>query len=449
MSGARKYAGLPDLDHAPDIYETPDLTDDTSTHPTSTAFRSESTDSSCHDPFDEDVNGIDRHRINQDEARIHFIPSGERGITPSSRISGKRKSYKDSNIRRGKDGQGILNGLEISSGEDEESLERKLARLRREVAEVKGEFEKQKSEVERAEDVRAQEEALDIDSLSLVLNGLDRPTAKGGKSAARRLMQNLRFPSPSTKPVVNGASHDPTKSQGDDSSFTVMYGPTTQVDHNIPKIADFDARLSLLEAILGIDAIPLPTQDRPPSKALLPTLDVLDKQITTLSSSTETSIDNIRGRVKELAQEAESLERRRNQAKRTLENLPPANIRPSAPTNSEVKDADLADDEAQDSKINAIYGTLNTIESLAPLLPSVLDRLRSLRLLHADAAAASQSLANLEGRQADMKQELQDWREGLERVEKAMQQGEEAMKANTEVVEGWVKELEERTKKLT
>ena len=33
MSSSRKYAGLPDLDIAPDIYETPELTDDASTRP--------------------------------------------------------------------------------------------------------------------------------------------------------------------------------------------------------------------------------------------------------------------------------------------------------------------------------------------------------------------------------------------------------------------------------
>ena len=78
----------------------------------------------------------------------------------------------------------------------------------------------------------------------------------------------------------------------------------------------------------------------------------------------------------------------------------------------------------------------------------MLDRLRSLRSLHADAATASQTLARLEARQEETKQELQGWREGLEKVETAMKQGEKTVKGNTESVETWVKELEERIRKL-
>ncbi|KAJ3579293.1 hypothetical protein NPX13_g1276 [Xylaria arbuscula] len=40
MAVNRKYADLPDLDSAPDIYETPELTDDNSTIPVGTLFAS-------------------------------------------------------------------------------------------------------------------------------------------------------------------------------------------------------------------------------------------------------------------------------------------------------------------------------------------------------------------------------------------------------------------------
>ena len=452
-------------DPAPDIYETPDLTDDTSTHPVSSSYglsfqdaycfktsidvRSPSPAASFHDTLDEDINGIDRHRINQDEARNYFLPSGERDVTFPSRISGKRKSYRFSNRRRRKDGQDIINGVELSSDEDEESIDRKLARLRREVAEVKEEFGRKEADSKRIVGAEVKEDVSEIDGLSLVLEGLGSSTANGGKTAASRLVKHLTSTQKAKESSADGATPAPTTSQLEESDFAISSTPPYQVDRDLSGIADFDARLSLLEAALGIEAIPLPTQGQSPRKAMLPTLDALDKQITTLSSSTETSLDKIKGRVRELSQEAESLELKRSQDKRAQEGLRPENIRPGTPgANDQGKDADLAENAEQILKLNALYGTLHTIESLAPLLPSVLDRLRSLRSLHADAATASQSLADLERRQADMKQELQGWREGLERVERMMGEGEEAMKGNTLVVEEWVQELENRLKRL-
>ena len=109
---------------------------------------------------------------------------------------------------------------------------------------------------------------------------------------------------------------------------------------------------------------------------------------------------------------------------------------PSAPNASQV------------AKINALYGTLPTIEGLSPLLPSLLDRLRSLRAIHADAATASEGLERVERRQTEMADDIKRWKEGLEKVEKAMKQGETVMGGNMKVVEGWVKELEQKMGKL-
>ncbi|TKA54220.1 hypothetical protein B0A49_10375, partial [Cryomyces minteri] len=100
------------------------------------------------------------------------------------------------------------------------------------------------------------------------------------------------------------------------------------------------------------------------------------------------------------------------------------------------------------AKINALYGTLSTIESLSPLLPSVIDRLRALRALHASAATASETLDAVEKRQDDMATEIGRWSEGLQKVETTMKRGEEAMAGNLSTVEGWVRDLETRMKRF-
>ena len=87
-------------------------------------------------------------------------------------------------------------------------------------------------------------------------------------------------------------------------------------------------------------------------------------------------------------------------------------------------------------------------QALAPLLPPLLDRLRSLRAVHADAASAADALDRLERGQADMAAEIAQWREGLDRVERAVERGEKSMAGNRDVVEGWVRELEDRIARL-
>ena len=348
---------------------------------------------------------------------------------------------------------GIINGLELSSDEEDESLERKLARLRREVAEVKDEFERREKKPQDAAAKEKDNETGSLDALSQVLESVGPITADGENGAAKRLTKRLTS---AIKPNGVAAKDLPASSpqqDGASSTYTVTYAPKYQEEHTLSKVSDFESRLTLIEAALGIDAIPLPTQDRSAAKAVIPTLDMLDKQFNTLSTTTDTSLDVIRRRVQQLTHDTEKLEQARKSAKAAHEALRQEALSPTAKgvrsstVNTAARLPEIEDPEVT-SKINALYGTLNTIESLAPLLPSVLDRLRSLRTLHADAATASQMLSKVESRQEAMKEELEGWRQGLEKVEKAMEQGEQTMKANTEMVEGWVKELEERISKL-
>ena len=373
----------------------------------------------------------------------------------SSRISSKRKSYRSSSRKRRKDGSklnGIINGVEVPSDEEYESLERRLARLRREVAEVKDEFERRGKPQDDAAKEK-EDEVSSLDALSRVLERVGPATIESEKGAANRLTQRLTSVAKLNAVVADEKSPEPIPQDGTSSTYTVVYAPTYQEDHTLSKVSDFESRLTLIEAALGIDGIPLPTQDRSAAKAVIPSLDMLDKQINTLTTSTDSSLDTISRRVRQLIHDTEKLEHARKSAKAAYEALRQETLSPTgkavrSPNSTAPANFPELEDPETTSKINALYGTLSTIESLAPLLPSVLDRLRSLRTLHADAATSSQLLSKIESRQEAMNDELQGWRQGLEKVEKAMEQGEQTMKANTETVEGWVRELEERLRKL-
>lgn len=345
----------------------------------------------------------------------------------SDRLNSKRKSYKASSRRHRMLEDGTEEYGELSDEDDGSNLERKLARLRREVAEVREQYAKQTAAAQQADPGAAPHDgafASLSEALSEITKGFD-----GLKSGPTDRAVDLN-------PLRRGSAQEGSETAaGDATTYTVTYAPSYEQTHALAKAADFDRRLVLLEKSLGIGSSAFPELDANGlPRAVLPTLETLQKQISTLSDASTSSLDTITRRVRTLAQEAENLEKARRNAKAAQEALASTGVAPAEGTSAEESE--------QTAKINALYGTLPTIENLAPLLPPLLDRLRSLRAIHADAATASETLSRIEKRQTDMAADIHQWRDGLEKVEAAMQQGEAAMGANVKVVEGWVKELE-------
>ncbi|KAI9736911.1 MAG: hypothetical protein M1818_005962 [Claussenomyces sp. TS43310] len=453
MALNRKYAALPDLvcsqsaafgsDSAPDIYETPELTDDNSTVPTGTV-RSQSTSSDYRD-FDEedgDSPSISRTRLHPNEARAHFSPAqiDARDVDFSDRVTGKRRSYRASSRRYRRRDDGTEELGDFSDEEDDESLERRLARLRREIEEVRAEFGKRRSGKENGmhdEDVVGED---DVASLSKMLESISASRDGTGLDAGGRLARALETTMPSSRP---GQQNGETKKNGDAATYTVTYNPTYQEAHELAKVTDLEGRLALLEKSLGINSTAIPVLDaKGVPMSILPTLDTLQRQISILAQTTPSSLDTISRRVRTLTQEAERLEEVRKSAKGAQDES-------KASDGEGVKmEGDDGEDSERTAKINALYGTLPTIENLAPLLPPLLERLRSLRAIHAEAATASESLNMAMQKQEDMSTDIKRWREGLEKVEAAMKEGEGVTKSNMTVMQGWIQELEQRMAKF-
>ncbi|KAF3346116.1 Sterol regulatory element-binding protein 2 [Verticillium dahliae VDG2] len=399
MALNRKYANLPDLDSAPDIYETPDLTDDISTAPTTTG------PSQSDDEFDDDDDapGISRSRLRIDDARSRFLPSNVDASAAdfSDRVDGKRKSYKTTTRRQRILEDGTTEIGDLSDEDDEEHLDRKIARLQREIAEAKEEFGRKKAAAATQPAIAASDaQEQKLASLSQVIDEISRSIeSHAGVAPSQKPLPPPPQPQAGTEAQPEGLPATGT------ASYTITYAPTYEQSHALAKAADFDRRL---------------------------------RQIVTLSQASTSNLDAITRRVRTLTQEAHQLEKARQGAKAARESL-------GGGTPSSAEDAE---DSEQTAKINALYGTLPTIESLAPLLPPLLDRLRSLRAVHADAASASEILERIEKQQADMTADMKQWREGLDKVEEAVREGGATMSGNMKVIEGWVKDLEGRVAKL-
>ena len=245
-----------------------------------------------------------------------------------------------------------------------------------------------------------------------------------------RRLQRYAIPPPRWGGLVTGL----TNYKPATSTYTVTYAPDYQETHTLSKIADFDTRLLLLEKLLGAPNTTLPPSPTTPAHAhaIIPTLNELARKISILTNSTPSSLEAASRRIKVLVKEAEELARARKAAAEAAVDAP---IEP-------------LEDEQMVSKINALYGVLPTIEGLAPLLPGVLDRLRSLRRVHADAARAGAALEEVERRQEECEVEIRKWEETLERVEGAVVEGRGTVEENVGKVEGWVRELEGRMERL-
>lgn len=336
----------------------------------------------------------------------------------SDRVDGKRKSYKASSRRQRilRDGTEELGDL--SDDDDEESLERRIARLKREVEEVKDEYAKRKAAPATPGDAGADQRLV---SLSQILQDISNHPG-------------TRISGSAPKPPAQTIQDEPAEPQvRDNATYTVTYAPSYEQSHALAKAADFDRRLLMLEKGLGISSTSVPESDANGlPRAILPSLDSLAKQISTLAEASTANLDAISRRVRTLASEQDKLNDSREKARSLREELG-RHAPGSAPEESD-----------QEAKINALYGILPTIENLTPVLPPLLDRLRSLRAIHADAADASETLDRIEKQQTDMAAELKQWNEGLEKVEAAMRDGDITAKNNMQVMEEWVKDLEER-----
>ncbi|KAJ5898972.1 hypothetical protein N7495_003716 [Penicillium taxi] len=482
MAFNKKYAGLPDLDPAPDLYETPDLTDEASTVPTGT----------IHTDFDHDEAGfnsdIDRDGVNADKARARFMGAAvdAREANFSDDISMRRQAYRSKSKgqhrrRRRQDGTEELG--DISDSEDE-SLDRRLARLRREVEDLKVDMAQQSeskqttiSETSPSQDNSAVKPTVGLnDGVAELSRALDNlhASARGmnnSHSAVSALSQKLEadlLSQAPTNPSQNQIPSDGSASAAAPSIPTHANPPTTGI---LSHAAAFESRLTLLEASMGISSSSNPfvgdSISEPALQPVLPALDQLTSRLgaltslltgpnptssapTTVLSQTTPHLEALSSRVRKLTTDAEALTSARRRAADAAKSAQTARIASGdsdADVPAAVGGSSVANDEYA-AKIQALYATLPTIQSLHPLLPSVLERLRSLRACHSGAAHAAESLNELEKRQAEMTSEIEQWREGLTAVEEKMGQGEAALRSNIETVEPWVRELESRMGRL-
>lgn len=426
---------------------------------------------------------IDREGVNADQARMHFMGAAvdARDANFSDSISMKRQAYRSkarSHRRRRRD-DGTEEVGDLSDSEDE-SLERRLARLRREVEDLKlemaskdstqGQVVTENNDSQPADKGENKELGDGVAELSRALDNLHASSRNGqtSYSAAAALSQKL---TPESSLPAAGANAQQQQSSAGSPAPPTTASTLSQAAPSSAGIlshaAAFEGRLALLESSMGISSSSNPFVGdgirEPALQPVLPALDQLASRLGALTGllvgtnpasggpslpgMTTPHLEALSTRVRKLTTDAEALasaRKRAADAAKASQNARLANSEDGTPG----QDGSNFGNDEQTAKIQALYAALPTIQSLHPLLPSVLERLRSLRACHAGAAHAAESLNELEKHQAEMTSEIEQWREGLAAVEEKMSQGEAALRSNVETVEPWVRDLESRMARL-
>lgn len=427
-----KYDSLPGIDTSPDVYETPDLDNDTSTIQASTAVSESEGDES---EEEEDEESAVRHqRLQTEQARSRFQPSrvDARGVDFSDNISAQRRSYRTST--RGTRRRGEILGDD--SDEEKESFSRKLMRVKRELHELEHEYEGRL----QSGDTTKIEERDPKEIMELISDKVDFIYARrrGGVRGAEPILDRTitRFnnypPFDPSKRITKAIENQPP--------LPGTQIQKSQLDFVLNQAADFDARMTKLENALGLNGNTMPDIGQRPPFPVFTTLHKLEQITGTLADASTSNLETVSQTVKKLIADAEELKQTNAEALRLAE--------ASGTSGSKSSEIKSRLDSEQEAKVNALHGTLPSIDKLSPMLPIVLERLRTLRLVHTAAWQSDEILTELESRQSQQEDEIKKWEESLEKTESDVKECEKAMHTNMKVVGDWVKKLEERMEKL-
>lgn len=386
----------------------------------------------------------------------------------SDSLASTGRSYKVSHRRRRKRRDGLEEiGDLTDSDEEEEGLLAKLARLRREAEEVRAELERRKAtrNPEEKDGINGQKPELEdgVTELSRLLDGLySMSNGETSQTAAEaELSQQL------ARPIKREPPKEQSRAVASPLTESQISPPATPSPETLNAISEISNRLTSLEDALGLQSVSTISPSTP--LAILPTLASLSSQVSTLTSTLSLSVTNsttssstgpssnhpaieaLSQRIRALTTESNNLVQSRTRAAEAATQLAEArasasvNAAPPPPQKTADPGTDIDDNVSQ---IRALYRLLPTVESLAPLLPIVLDRLRALRDVHAGAADVKGELEAVREAQGRLEREVDRWEEVLNGVEEKCEDGEKGMKENLEVVEGWVRGLEDKVGQL-
>ncbi|VDB95908.1 unnamed protein product [Peniophora sp. CBMAI 1063] len=393
-----KYANLPDIDTAPDIYETEDV------FPTTTAKDDYSDDESGLPtrgargknelPSKEELDGA--HLIDADEASRLF-KRAERRRPKTKGIYSYPRSHSPS-----------------PSSSKPPPLSLRLKQLQAELVSLESEL---------ADPASLQDDQTDgpVDPAELIRGLVDVKSRLEKISHARnkrmRLVQGV-IQDGEAKEEAQDAKKDAVGEEKPED--TQEKGPARDA-------AEIDRRVGELEKVVGSGSTSL-DETSPMPQPLLPLLTRLSTQLNVLTQPRH--LDNISRRLKLLLTDLDRLSASNKHQRQLSTNDPSAG--PAAPSAIQDQLAPL----------------LTRLVPMLPHIPHILARLRTLSALHTSAADFSRTLDGLEEDQRRVRDLLGELERAVGSVEGSLKENGEVVKKNVAGLEDRISQLTERLDKL-
>lgn len=328
-------------------------------------------------------------------------------------------------------------------GEKESSLDR-FRRLRFELEELEKEVQGEKSDQSQSkvEDAKNSHEDLlpQLKALRQQLAGLNESSAIGQsdqqsdaikvQAEARRLLQQLSIAS---KGRDSAAQREAGASREDKQEGEV---PASEM----VKLTDLDHRLAGLESLIGIqDAMQSEAQALP--RPLLPSLARIEHLLTLLTQPRH--LDGISRRIKVLVSELERVHEARR--KLMISGEEGDVTRGEGAENGKIDGSstiNLAPETLK--KLDTVLPILSRVDSMLPIVPTLLSRLQSLSSLHASSANFAHDVEALQGILKSSNTQSQELKQMLGNLQSSLVENEQRTKDNLVIVEERIESITKR-----
>ena len=340
-----------------------------------------------------------------------------------------------------------------------ETLEAKIVRLCKEVNEAKAEVlehEQPSNNAAQEAGAKFRKDKSVLEGLESVLKQLQASTTgitntneqESTSSLAQKLYSNLSI---GTHP----SSSSNSKSKDEEEAV--------KRKNEIAQVAHLEERIARLEKIIGLaEANSTKESYRP----ILETLQDL-KQRLKLLTSTPMTLDTSANNLRTLIASVEKLKSMRgpvgpaarNSSITTSVSTPPSVSGASGVGTGGNSDTQLVDpmsdlgsfdstglSQTQIVKINQLYSKLPLLERFEAILPKVLERIKCLRGIHADAESANASLKEMNSVILGLQTDLNSWQTALVGVEEKLQTFQVTSVENRKQIQEWVDDLKTRIK---
>ncbi|ODV67945.1 hypothetical protein HYPBUDRAFT_137889 [Hyphopichia burtonii NRRL Y-1933] len=375
---ADKYQDLPDIDHeSQDVFESSDIESDLDISASQTTVQNE------------EDSDIDQSTFSSKDAKKRFANDhlvGEVDIVNFLGDISKKSLFK--------------NGYKVTA--IDETIEQKLARIKRELEEIQ--LIKSKEEVEQSD-----QEPSEIDNLVSLLEEL---------SVSDRKHEEINYYNQRIKEIFSNIKVDTSEEQRNSK--------TDPVESSSANILLLESKLNTIENLLGSESLQQLQNSihKPRNKTIQNHLNDLTRKINIIYNP-EFQLNKIKQEIRDLNKETERLATNRKLALITSKsNNKYDQIQQTQQSRSTFE-----------QKVNSLYDRIDEFDNVNAILPSLLARLKSLHKIHADIGQTVSTVNGIDQVLESMKMDMSKWNESLDKVNQDLDNRRSIFEINKKEIE--------------